>query len=1044
VFLSDLSIKQPVFATMLAVSLVALGTYSYRELSVDLFPDVEIPVLTVQTVYPGSSPQTVEREVTKRIEEALNTIPGLRHIQSTSTEGMSIVIAEFHLATNIHTAQQDAQAKINSIRADFPQDMEEPVIQRIDFNAMPILSLALDSPRSDIKQLSLLAEKVIKKQLEPVAGVGQINLVGLARREIQVLVDTEKLRSLGITFAQVSNALRGENLDVPAGKLEQGAHEPLVRISGKYKSVEHFNTLIVATREGRPIYLPEVASIVDGVEERRSAAILDDAPALALEVIKQSGANTIEVADGVYKAVERLNQELPEHIRLRAVVDTSTFIRESVEDVRTTLLIGGFLTVLIVFFFLNSWRSTVITGLALPVSVISTFIVMNALDFTLNVLTLMGLSLAIGLLIDDAIVVRENIVRHMHMGADHYSAAREATSEIGLAVMATTFTILAVFVPVAFMGGIMGRFFYQFGITVGFAVIVSLYVSFTIDPMLSSRWYDPAADPSVPRSWFGRKLQFFNDQLDRLRNVLAVALGWSLGHRLAVLAIGILSVLASVGIFGRVGSAFMPEADEGQFRISYKADPSVSIDRSTAIARELGQEMRSNPAVAYTYATIGGVGKPTNEGSIFVKLKERATRPHQLSVMGAAREQMKRFRAIRIAVTLADDNTGETKPIQISVRGADLTRLKALSETVEDRLRATPGATDIDTSEDQPRPEMRIAVDRKAAGDLGLDLGSIATTVRGLVAGEVVSKFEDEDGDSYDVRLRTQPSERVYASNLLSLDLPGHRGTALVPLSQVARIEPGAAPSKIRRFDLVREIRVSAIPQNRSLGEVVNEVQQRLQGVPMLPGYTIRFTGDFELMMESFGYALNALLLGVILIYSVLASQFRSFLQPLAIMLSLPLSLLGVAAMLYAVGDTLNMMSIIGIILLMGLVTKNAILLVDFTNVQRRDGKPRTEAIIEAARTRLRPVLMTTLAMIFGMLPLAFEWGAGAEFRAPMARAVVGGLITSTLLTLIVVPVVYTYLDDFGSWRLSPGGRRTPGRVKTPSAVEHAHGSVGD
>lgn len=1033
--LSDLSIKQPVFATMIAVSMVALGIYSYRELSVDLFPDVEIPVITVQTVYPGASPETVEREVSKRIEEALNTISGVRHIQSTTTEGLSAVVAEFRLGTDIHTAQQDAQAKINSIRTDFPQDMEEPVIQRIDFNAMPILSVAVESKQADIKTLSSLAEKVVKKRLETVSGVGQVTLVGLARREIQIFVDTNKLRAFGLTYAHVSSALRRENIDLPAGKLEQGAHEPLVRVAGKYRSVDDFQNLIVATRSGRQIFLSEVARIVDGIEERRSGSLIDGNPSLSLDVVKQSGANTIEVSDELYKALDKLNAELPRHIRLRPVVDSSLFIRDSVEDVKTTLLLGAFLTVLIVFFFLNSWRSTVITGLALPVSVISTFLIMGALDFTLNVLTLMGLSLAIGLLIDDAIVVRENIVRHMHMGADHFTAAREATSEIGLAVMATTFTIIAVFVPVAFMGGIIGRFFYQFGITVGFAVLVSLFVSFTIDPMMSSRWYDPAADPTVRRSWFARKLQFLNDQLDRLREVVGWALGWSLRHRWVVVVLAIGSIAASFSLFGRLGSGFMPEADEGQFRVSYKAAPGISLDRSAEIARELVREIRTDPAVAYTYATMGGNNRPVNEGSVFVRLTDRQKREHALRVMASMRSRMKRFRGIRTSVGSADENMGETKPVQISVRGPDLARVTAFSNTILRAVLQVPGATDVDTSEEQARPEVRVSLDRKAASDLGLDLGTVASTVRGLVAGEVVSKFEDADGDSYDVRLRVDPSHRARTGDLLSLDLPGGMAGSLIPLNQVARIDAGAAPSKIRRYDLVREVRVNASTEGRSLGEIIADIRARTADLPLPAGYLISYTGEYEDMMESFGYALNALGLAIVLIYAILASQFRSFLQPLAIMLSLPLSLLGVAGMLFLVGDTMNMMSVIGLILLMGLVTKNAILLVDFANVQRRGGMRRYEALVSAAKVRLRPILMTTLAMIFGMLPLAFEWGAGAEFRAPMARAVIGGLITSTLLTLIVVPVVYTFLDDLAQFGIRRWAHKTPEKV-APSLAE--------
>ncbi len=1043
-FLSELSIKQPVLATMLAVSLVTLGMYSYRQLAIDQFPDVEIPVLTVQTLYPGASPETVEREVTKRIEEALNTISGVRHIESVTTEGLSSIAVEFHLGVKINNAQQDAQAKINAIRADFPRDMKEPVLQRIDFNAMPIVSIAVESPSADIKVLSSVAEKVIKKRIETVSGVGQVTLVGLARREIQVFLDRDRVKAYGLTYAQVASALQRENLDMPAGKLEAGQREPLVRVAGKFKSLDSFDRLVVAFRNGSPIYLPMLARVVDGVEERRSASLIDGRPGLSLDVVKQSGANTVEVADSINQAIAEVNRELPPHIRLRKVVDRSTFIRESVEDVQITLVLGGFLTVLIVFLFLNSWRSTVITGLALPVSVISTFIAMKALGFTLNILTLMGLSLAIGLLIDDAIVVRENIVRHMQAGADHFTAAREATSEIGLAVMATTFTIIAVFVPVAFMGGIIGRFFFAFGITVGFAVLVSLYVSFTLDPMLSSRWYDPAADPRVRRSWFGRGLGQLNEQVDRLQDVLAATLSWSLSHRWAVVLVAIASVGSSFWIFGKLGSEFMPAADPGQFQVSYKATPGISLDRSVEIARQLESEIRRNPAVAYTYVTIGGTaGKPINEGNIFIRMNPRKTRPHYKIVTAQVREALARFRAVRKSIEEADA-VGDVKPIQISVRGSDLAQLVPLSEQLMRNAAAVPGAADVDTSEEAPQAEVRVTVNRDAAGDLGLDLGTVASTMRGLVAGEVVSQFEDPDGDSYDVRLRVQRGDRTRAADLLGLDLPAQGGRALVPASQVARLESGVAPSKIRRRDLMREVRISASAVGRSLGEVVNEIKSRAVAVPMPPGYRIDYTGDTEVMMESFGYAMQSLALAIVLIYAILASQFRSFLQPFALMLSLPLSLVGVAGMLYLVRDTLNMMSMIGIILLMGLVTKNAILVVDFANVQRRAGLSRRDALIRAARVRLRPILMTTLAMIFGMLPLAFELGAGAEFRAPMARAVIGGLITSTLLTLVAVPVVYTYLDDAGTrfsrWWARRSGEPAPlperARAATPTAAK--------
>lgn len=669
-FLSDLSIKQPVLATMLAASLVTLGIYSYNQLAIDQFPDVEIPVLTVQTEYPGASPETVEREVSKRIEETLNTISGVRHIESVTTEGFSSVAVEFQLGVKIANAQQDAQAKINAIRADFPKDIKEPVIQRIDFNAQPIVSVAVESASADIKTLSSVAEKVIKKRIETVSGVGQVTLVGLARREIQIFLDRDNANSYGLTYAQIAGALQRENLDMPAGKLEQGAREPLVRVAGKFRSLDSFDRVVVAFRNGSPIYLPMVARVVDGIEDRRSASLINGQPGLSLDIVKQSGANTVQVADAIDKAVTAINAELPPHIRLRKVVDRSTFIRESVDDVQLTLVLGGILTVFIVFLFLNSWRSTVITGLALPVSVISTFIIMKALGFTLNILTLMGLSLAIGLLIDDAIVVRENIVRHMQAGADHFTAAREATSEIGLAVMATTFTIIAVFVPVAFMGGIIGRFFFQFGITVGFAVLVSLYVSFTIDPMLSSRWYDPAADPRMPRSWFGRALGKLNDQIDKLQNLLGATLGWSLSHRWTVAVLAIAAVVSSFWIFGKLGSEFMPSADPGQFQVAYKATPGISLGRSVEIARQIESEIRRNPAVAYTYVTIGGTaGKAINEGNIFIRLTPRRTREHYKLVSAEVRRAIARFRAIRTSIEEADATGGDVKPVQISLRG---------------------------------------------------------------------------------------------------------------------------------------------------------------------------------------------------------------------------------------------------------------------------------------------------------------------------------------------------------------------------------------
>ncbi len=1049
-FLSNLSIRQPVFATMMVVALVVVGIFSYFELKIDLFPNVDIPVISITTTYPGVAPETVETEVTKRIEEAVNPIGGIRHISSSTTEGISSVIVEFQLEKNINTALQEVQSKINGIRSQFPREVEEPVIQQFRIEELPILSVVVLSPTLDAKALTTLAEKVLKRRLENISGVGQVRLVGAARREIHILLDRDKLKAFGLTYPEVVDALRRENLDVPAGKLDQGIRESLVRVAGRARDPQEFNRIIVAERGGFAITLAALSRVEDGIEEQRSYSLLDGEPALTLQIQKQTGANTVQVAESVKEGLRRLQVELPPSVELRVVQDNSIFIRDAVEDVRTTLMIGALLTVLVVFVFLNSWRSTVITGLTLPVSVISAFLIMRTLGFTLNVLTLMGLSLAIGMLIDDAIVVRENIVRHMEHGSHHMTAAIEGTAEIGLAVMATTFTIVAVFIPVAFMGGIVGRFFYQFGMTVGFAVLVSLFVSFTLDPMLSSRWYDPSIEADRRRGWLSRMLASANRKFEQLHGVLGRSLEWSLRHRGAVVGIAVFSILASFAIFGRLGTAFMADFDRNEFQISFKMPPGTTLRETAEVGRRLNDMLKRQEGVDYTFLTIGAAGTtPLNEGAMYVKLTPRRQRQlTDLQLRQVVREELARWPVLRSSVEEAEQ-MGEARPIQISVRGTDLQQLDQVAAQVVEQAKATPGTADVDSSREDPRPEVRVRLDRKAASDLGLDLGTVASLVRGLVAGEVVSQFQDADGDAYDVRVRLEEGQRRLREDLANIYLPvsplaAARGgmstnpTSLpgVPLTQVAALEESEAPSIIRRRDLMREVRVMASTQDRPLGNVIDELRTKNATLNTPAGVHIDYTGQAEDLRETFYYIYRALILAVIFIYAILASQFRSFFHPLAIMLSLPLSLVGVALMLLATHETLNIMSMIGLIMLMGLVTKNAILLVDYTNRQRREGEERGRALVRAAKVRLRPIVMTTTAMIFGMLPLAFEIGAGSEMRAPMARAVIGGLITSTLLTLIVVRVVYTYLDDWGSRLLAWWQAGTPATAPVPGEAE--------
>jgi hydrophobic/amphiphilic exporter-1 (mainly G- bacteria), HAE1 family len=1044
-FLSNLSIRQPVFATMMMVALAVLGLASYRQLKVDQFPDVEFPIVTVTTVYPGASPETVEREVTKKIEEAINTVEGIKHVESTSQESLSSILIQFHLEIPTQVASQDIRGKVASIRGTLPREIEEPIVQRIDPGELPIVSLSVNAPGLNPAAATQLADKVIKRRLENVPGVGAVNLLGESTREIQVVVDRARLEAYRISLAEVVTALSRENVDAPAGSADRGTTEALVRVAARGRSAGDIAAIPVKQRGGAAILVRDLAQVVDGVEEPKNLALLDETPALALDVLKQSGANTVAVADGIKHAVERIQKELPAGVTLQVVRDDSTFIRESIHDVNTTMILGGILTVLIVFLFLNSWRSTVITGLTLPISVIAAFAAMKAFGFTLNVMTLMGLSLAIGMLIDDAIVVRENIVRHLQRGKDHVQAAEDGTAEIGLAVMATTFTIVAVFIPVAFMGGLVGRFFYEFGITVAAAVLVSLFVSFTLDPMLSSKWVDPDIEEDRHETGLGRVLQRFNRGFDDLHVRYERLLAWCLRHRRRVLALALGTFVAGLLTLGLLGGDFMPDFNRGEYQIAFKASPGTTLRETGDRARQMVRRLKSLPDVEYTYTTVGKAGtayRPVTQGSTYVKLKPGSGKTFS-QVLREARQVIEEVPGLTYG--LFEAGPFGQKPIQLSVRGTDVDELDRISRELTTAMRGIRGVADIETSLEKSKPELRVHVDRRRASDLGLNIGPIGTTLRAGVAGEVATTIEDAAGDSWDVRVRLRSDQRRFAEDLLFLNVPTDRDDAnqdkiLVPLREVARADAGSGPSTIRRKDLQREVRVSANPDGRPLGDIVADIEAASARISLPPGYDILPGGDAEELKDMFANMFQALTLAVIFIYLILASQFGSFTHPFSIMLSLPLSLVGVALALLFTRDTLNIMSMIGLIMLMGLVTKNAILLVDFANQSRRAGMSRDEALVKAGSTRLRPIVMTTLAMIFGMLPLAFAIGAGAEMRAPMARAVIGGLITSTLLTLVVVPVVYTYLDGLRlvsvkEWLRAPRRSRVPVERKTAARV---------
>ena len=1028
-FLSNLSIKRPIFATVMMLALVTLGIFSYRRLAIDMFPDVEIPVVSVVTKFPGSSPETVEREVSKRVEEAVNPISGIKHVMSTSRESVSTVVILFHLEVKINDAVQEVRAKVGAIRGNLPQGIEDPIIQKLDFSAFPIVSLAVRSQGLSPRDLTTLVEKKVKRRFENISGVGKVDLVGQSKREVNVNIDPLRLEALGMGVDEVISGLQSENVNTPLGRLNRGGTEYPLRISGKPDAVEQFKTMVIARRAGRPIPLAEVAQIHDGIEEQRSLALVNGIPAIGLDILKQSGANTVGVVDRVKKEIEVLQKELPPGTTVEMVRDASIMIRDSVRDVEETLVLGGLLTILIVFCFLNSWRSTVITGLTLPISVISSFTVMNFLGMTLNVMTLMGLSLAIGMLIDDAIVVRENIVRHLERGEDHFTAAREGTSEIGLAVLATTMSVIAVFVPVAYMKGIVGRFFFQFGITVAFAVLVSLFVSFTLDPMLSSRWVDPDIERKGKRHFLARILDHFNHWFDRTADGYRGVIGWALDHRKTVLILATAAFFGGLGVFSLLQNEFFPYFDKGEFQLNFKSAPDASIEETRSRLTAIQAALKEIPEVQHTYATIGAGDTGTvRDGRIFVKLKERKERKRkQEEIQRDLRARMEKIPGILPAILEWAGGSSE-KPLVVNVRGEDIALLKKYAAELKGEIYKIPGIVDMEVSLEQDIPEFRLIVDRERAVDAGIMTGDIVRAVGALVGGQAVSTYEDEDGDAVNVRVRLPLALRQDPTQVERLRLAVPRPSALpalVPLGNVVNYGMSTTPSEINRQDLTRQVVITTNLDHLPLGTAVKKVQEASKNLTLAPGYRIIFSGESEDMAESFGYMAEALILAVIFVYLILAAQFESFIDPLAIMFSLPLSIVGMAGMLFLTRGTINIMSLIGLIMLMGLVTKNAILLVDFTKTLRSRGMSRREALIGAGRTRLRPILMTTFAMIFGMLPLALALGQGAEMRAPMARAVIGGLITSTVLTLVVVPVVYTVLDDFGGWaRRRWGGKK--------------------
>jgi hydrophobe/amphiphile efflux-1 (HAE1) family protein len=898
-----------------------------------------------------------------------------------------------------------------------------------------------------------LADDVIKPKLEAVDGVAAVTVSGGLEREVHIFVDRTQLESLGLSLAGVAQQLRSEGFDLPGGRLNVGRSELNVKTLGRFRTVAELRDMVVASLpNGAQVHLGDVSRVEDGFKEVRTQTYLDGKPAVTLELQKQGGSNTVAIADRTYKAVTQLQAQLPPDVKFAKAVDGSTYIRENIYQVTEAIVFGGAMAILVIFLFMLDWRSTLISALSLPTSVVTTFLVMWWLGFTFNIMSLLAISLAIGLLIDDAVVVRENIYRHMEKGEDPITAAKLGTSEIGLAVMATTFTIVAVFVPVAFMGGVVGRFFRQFGLTVAAAVLVSLFISFTLDPMMSARVMraiEPGHHERMKHHrWFGPIIRFYDGLDDLYRRLL----DWALQNRWKViLAASVLFFVTLMGLTPLMGKEFVTPQDRGEFRMLLEMPAGTALTEMERVVRDAERRVRENKEVRNIF-TIVGPQEEANKATLRIYTTKHAERPDltQWQIQEDLRKRLSFIPALKY--TVADiqfvDGPAAELPITLYVRGDDYGKLQEVAHQALEAVSSTKGVKDADVSYRAGKPETNVRVDRARAADLGVSVGSLAQTIRLAFEGQVVAKYRSGDRD-YDIRMQLSPEDRSQMNTLRELTVPatGRRmgasgpGAGLVRLTDVAQVIDGTGPATIERMNRQRQIIITANLANRSLGDAVADIQLKLKNVERPAGFSFVFGGQTQRMQETFENMLLALGVAVVFIYFVLASQFESFVHPFTIMLSLPLALVGALLLLFLTNFPIGMPAMIGIILLMGLVTKNAILLVDYTNEARSRGRSLKDALLEAGPTRLRPILMTSAAMVLGMLPTAISNGEGSEFRQPMAIAVIGGVITSTFLTLLVVPVVYTWLDRF----TRRGDREAEGRVvplRDPSQPEPSSGTV--
>lgn len=1019
-WLSDLSIKRPVFIVMLMVALVVVGAIAYSRMAVDLMPDTSTPVVTIRTTYPGASPEIVEKEITKPLEDAVSPLSGVISVDSTSSSGRSEIRVEYKLEYPVDKAVNEVRERVSWAQRFLPSEADDPILFRFDASTFPIVmfSLADKEGRLPPTRMRSFVDNNIKPRIERVDGIASVDINGGLEREISVFVSLSRLQALGIAPQQVVSAIRAENADIPGGTITEDGKSLTVRTPVDFKKPDEISDVVVLNKGGAMVKVKNIGYVQDGYKEPSNYTRLDGQDSVLLVVRKQSGTNTVKVAQGVLKELEKIGKEYP-NLNLVITRDQSEFIKRATNDTMRDLIIGGLLACLVVFIFFLNWRMTLITIAGLPVILVGTFWGISLLGFNINMMTLLALALCIGLLIDDAIVVRENMFRHLEMGEPPRVAASRGTSEIALAVLAMTFSILSVFLPVAFATGMIGKIFREFGLTISVAVFISLFEAFTLAPMLAAH-FDPGVRHAEDSSARKKKKSGEGLSLYALKRGYRRVLTWSLAHRAITLGMVVVLFAGSAFMVKQIGQSLGSDVDQGYFEILLRMPTGTSLESSDRVVREAEYIVAQQPEVDHVLSRTGSLSNP-EESTISIRMKERG-------YVKAVQQRLRRtltsldsrvtIRFSGQSASLTGSLTGATsvrqRPIQLSVKGN--VPIEALEQSAQDVLQmvsSVPGIIDADFTVRPPRPGFAVAVDRVRAADLGLSATTIGNTVRSLVRGELASYYR-EGNDEIEIVVYLQKQDRQRTQDLLSLPVVSPK-SGVVPVRAFSNLQPSHEPSEINRFDRQRQIRVGGGISGRAQGDIVSDIEKTLPTLKLPEGVSVRFAGETQNMQESFKVLYFVLLLSLVFMYMVLASQLGSFVQPLIIMMALPLSIIGAIGALLITGRYLDITAMIGMILLMGIVVKNSILLLDFANVRRSHGIDAKEAMLEAGQTRLRPVLMTSAALIFGMLPVALGIGAGAEFRAPMAITVIGGLITATILTLVVVPVIYSLVESLKS-----------------------------